>query len=42
MATDLKPIRTEADYGAALAELERLWGAASGTPDGAASTCLRR
>lgn len=34
MATDLKPIRTEADYGAALAELERLWGAASGTPDG--------
>ncbi|NKB84140.1 helix-turn-helix domain-containing protein [Brucella grignonensis] len=34
MATDLKPIRTEADYDAALAEVERLWGAKSGTPDG--------
>ena len=32
--SDLKPIRTEADYEAALAEVERLWGAASGTPDG--------
>lgn len=34
MATDLKPIRTEADYEAALAEVERLWGAKSGTPEG--------
>jgi HTH-type transcriptional regulator/antitoxin HigA len=34
MATDLKPIRTEADYEAALAEVERLWGAESGTPEG--------
>ncbi len=34
MATELKPIRTEADYDAALAEVERLWGAKSGTPEG--------
>jgi len=34
MAADLKPIRTEVDYEAALAELERLWGAPSDTPDG--------
>ena len=34
MATDLKPIRIEADYEAALAEVERLWGAKSGTPKG--------
>jgi HTH-type transcriptional regulator/antitoxin HigA len=34
MATDVKPIRTEADYDAAMAEVERLWGAASGTPEG--------
>lgn len=34
MATELKPIRTEADYDAALAEVERLWGAKNGTPDG--------
>jgi HTH-type transcriptional regulator / antitoxin HigA len=34
MATELKPIRTEVDYEAALAELERLWGARSGTPRG--------
>ncbi|MEK7335478.1 MAG: transcriptional regulator [Candidatus Binatota bacterium] len=30
----LKPIRTEADYKAALAEIERLWGAPAGTPQG--------
>ena len=30
----LKPIRTEADYNAALAEIERLWGALAGTPQG--------
>lgn len=34
MTDDLKPIRTEADYEAALVEVERLWGAKSGTPDG--------
>jgi antitoxin component HigA of HigAB toxin-antitoxin module len=34
MATELKPIRTKADYKAALAEVERLWGAKSGTPKG--------
>ena len=30
----LKPIRTEADHKAALAEIEGLWGAKSGTPEG--------
>ena len=34
MATEMKPIRTEADYEAALAEVEALWGAASGTARG--------
>jgi HTH-type transcriptional regulator / antitoxin HigA len=34
MTTDLKPIRTKADYKVALAEVERLWGARSGTPKG--------
>ena len=32
--TDLKPIRTEEDYEAALAEIGRLWGARSGTVQG--------
>jgi len=32
--SEIKPIRSEADYEAALAEVERLWGAPSGTPDG--------
>ena len=31
---EIRPIRTEADYEAALAEIERLWGARAGTPDG--------
>jgi HTH-type transcriptional regulator/antitoxin HigA len=31
---DIKPIRTEADYEAGLKEIERLWGAEPGTPDG--------
>jgi HTH-type transcriptional regulator / antitoxin HigA len=31
---DVRPIRSEADYEAALAEVERLWGAKSGTPRG--------
>ena len=34
MATELKPIRTKADYKSAMAEVERLWGARSGTPKG--------
>ena len=34
MATELKPIRSNADYKAALTEAERLWGAKSGTPKG--------
>lgn len=34
MAIEIKPIRTEADYQAALGEVERLWGAKSGTPRG--------
>lgn len=31
---ELKPIRSEADHEAALAEVARLWGAGSGTPEG--------
>ena len=31
---NLKPVRTEADYEAALVEIERLWGARAGTPKG--------
>ena len=31
---NLKPIRTKGDYDASLAEIERLWGARSGTPEG--------
>jgi HTH-type transcriptional regulator/antitoxin HigA len=34
MATDLTPIRREMDYEDALAEVERLWRAKSGTPEG--------
>jgi HTH-type transcriptional regulator/antitoxin HigA len=34
MAAELKPIRSEADYEEALTEVERLWGAKSGTPEG--------
>jgi HTH-type transcriptional regulator / antitoxin HigA len=34
MASDLRPIRTKADYTSALAEVERLWGAKTGTPEG--------
>ena len=34
MSAELKPIRTKADYEAALLEVERLWGAKSGTPAG--------
>ncbi len=31
---EIKPIRTKADYERALREIERLWGAGEGTPDG--------
>lgn len=31
---DLKPIRTERDHAEAMAEIERLWGAPAGTPEG--------
>jgi HTH-type transcriptional regulator / antitoxin HigA len=34
MASELKPIRSEADYDAAMGQVERLWGAKSGTPNG--------
>ncbi|SED43671.1 HTH-type transcriptional regulator / antitoxin HigA [Rhizobiales bacterium GAS188] len=34
MTAELKRIRTRADYDAALAEVERLWGAKSDTPEG--------
>jgi HTH-type transcriptional regulator / antitoxin HigA len=34
MASDIKPIRNDKDLEAALAEVERLWGAKSGTPRG--------
>jgi HTH-type transcriptional regulator/antitoxin HigA len=34
MAAELKPIRTGADYEAALKEVEKLWGAKSGTAKG--------
>jgi HTH-type transcriptional regulator/antitoxin HigA len=31
---DIRPIRTEEEYEAALAEIERLWGAPQGTEEG--------
>jgi HTH-type transcriptional regulator / antitoxin HigA len=31
---DIRPIRTDNDHRVALAEIERLWGAAAGTADG--------
>jgi HTH-type transcriptional regulator / antitoxin HigA len=34
MATELKPFRTKADYKSAMTEVERLWGAKSGTAKG--------
>jgi HTH-type transcriptional regulator/antitoxin HigA len=34
MKHEVKPIRSEADYESAMAEVERLWGAKSGTPQG--------
>jgi len=34
MRAEVKPIRTKRDYKAALKEVERLWSAKAGTPDG--------
>ncbi len=34
MKNSVRPIRTERDYEAALKEVERLWGAKSGSPEG--------
>ena len=34
MANELKPIRTDSDHEAAVAQLELLWGARSDTPEG--------
>ena len=34
MTMDIKPIRTEADYEAALEEIKHLWGAPYGSPEG--------
>jgi len=34
MTDEVRPIRTESDYEHTLAEVERLWGAKSGTPEG--------
>ena len=34
MASEVKPIRSEADYQSALDEVNRLWGAKAGTPEG--------
>ena len=34
MKNELKPIRSKSDYEDSLAEVERLWGAKSGTPEG--------
>jgi HTH-type transcriptional regulator / antitoxin HigA len=31
---EIKPIRTEADYEAALQEIDRVWGASYGSPEG--------
>ncbi len=34
MATDVKPIRNQADYDAAMVDVAALWGAPNGTPEG--------
>jgi HTH-type transcriptional regulator / antitoxin HigA len=31
---EIKPIRTKVDYEVALREIERVWGAKEGTPEG--------
>lgn len=40
MSVEVNPIRSEADYDAALAEIQRLWGAKTGTPEGDALDVL--
>jgi HTH-type transcriptional regulator/antitoxin HigA len=37
---DIRPIRNDADHEAAVREIDRLWGAADGTPDGDALDVL--
>jgi len=34
MAAEVRPVRTKRDYETTLEEVERLWGAKAGTPDG--------
>lgn len=34
MPAEVKPIRSQGDYDAALKEVDRLWGAKAGTPEG--------
>ncbi len=34
MTVEVKPIRSNSDYETAMVEIERLWGAKSGTPEG--------
>ena len=34
MESEVRPIRTETDHALAMAEVERLWGAPVGTPEG--------
>jgi HTH-type transcriptional regulator/antitoxin HigA len=34
MSADVKPIRSEADHASAMAEVEALWGAPAGSPEG--------
>ena len=34
MKREVRPVRSHADHQAAMAEMERLWGAKSGTPEG--------
>ena len=31
---EIRPIKTDADYARALADIEQLWGAAENTPEG--------
>jgi HTH-type transcriptional regulator/antitoxin HigA len=43
MAMEVNPIRTQADYEEAMADVALLWGAKSGTaPKATASMCWRR
>jgi HTH-type transcriptional regulator/antitoxin HigA len=38
---EIRPIRSDADYRAALTEVERLWDAEPGTPEGDQAAILR-